>query len=182
MQDDKQARIRARAPSMRGQVWSMDLTIGLLALAFIIMLFMLTWDNLSMRWGSASEHTQMEASAFFAAESLLSTPGEPESWEMLPHIDEGVRAIGLANGRNELNRMKIEKLVSENSTSYITIKNRLGLQRYDFGMQITSLDGEDTYYEFGLFSGGALKNSLVFERMAILDGEPVMLHMEVWGG
>jgi hypothetical protein len=172
---------RKCAPSLRGQVWSMDLTIGLLALAFIIMLFMLTWDNLLMRWGSASEHTQMEASAFFAAESLLATPGEPESWEMLPHIDEDVSAIGLANGRNELNRMKIEKLVSENSTSYTTIKNRLGLQRYEFGMQITSLTGEVTYYEFGRFSGGALKKSLTFERIGILDGEPVMLHMEVWG-
>ncbi len=173
---------RRRASARRGQIWSMDLTIGLVALAFIIMLFMLTWDNLSMRWGSASEHTRMEASAFFAAESLAATPGEPESWEMLPHIDGNVSAIGLANGRDELNRMKIEKLISENSTKYSLIKEKLGLQRYEFGMRITSLTGEQTYYEFGRFSGGALKNSLTFDRMGILDGEPVIMHMEVWKG
>lgn len=171
-----------RSNCMRGQAWSMDLVIGLAALAFIIMIFMLTWDNLSMRWGSAAEHTRMEASAFFAAESLVATPGEPESWEMLPQIDEKVSAIGLANGRNELNRMKIEKLVSENATAYTQIKARLGLQKYDFGMRIMSLDKEETYYEFGQFSTSLFENSLTFDRLGILDGEPVMVHMEVWGG
>jgi len=171
-----------RRGSMRGQAWSMDLIIGLTALAFIIMIFMLTWDNLSLRWGSAAEHTRMEASAFFAAESLVATPGEPESWEMLPHMDGNVSAIGLANGRNELNRLKIEKMVSENATTYREIKARLGLQRYDFGMRIMSLTGDETFYEFGIFPPNQLNNSLTFDRLGILEGEPVLVHMEVWGG
>jgi len=124
----------------------------------------------------------METSAFFASESLLATPGEPESWEMLPHIDANVSAIGLVNGRNELNRMKLEKLVAENATAYPTIKARLGLQRYEFGMRVTDLAGNTIHYQFGKFSVGHLNNSLAFDRFGILDGTPVLVHLEVWGG
>ncbi|MDD5171973.1 MAG: hypothetical protein PHF60_02960 [Candidatus ainarchaeum sp.] len=159
----------------------MDFTLGLTALVFIMMLYVLMWDTIAMRWNSAGQHTQMEASAFFASESLLATPGEPESWEMLPHIDTNVSAIGLVNGRNELNRMKLEKLVSENATGYPSIKARLGMQRYEFGMRVTDLEGNNIYYEFGKFSSGSLNNSVNFDRFGMLDDEPVIVHMEVWG-
>lgn len=159
----------------------LDFTMGLVALMFILTLYILMWNNTAQRWNSDSRYASMETSAFMASESLLATPGEPESWEMLQHIDGNVSAIGLVNGRNELNRMKLEKLVSENATAYHAIKARLGMQRYEFGMRITDLDGRTVYYEFGRFSAGMLNNSLSFERLGILDGEPVVVHMEVWG-
>ncbi len=160
----------------------MDFIAGIAVLTFIIMLFMLMWNSVAMRWNAASKETEMEQSAFFASEALLATPGAPPSWEMLPHIDGNVSALGLVSGRNELNRMKLDKLVAENATAYDTIKARLGLQRYQFGMRVTNLRGYITYYEFGKFSSGALNNSINFDRFGILDGSPVLVHMEVWGG
>jgi len=166
----------------KGQTWTMDFMMGLVALTFILALYMLMWNSMVQRWNSTSRYIGMETSALMASESLLATPGEPESWEMLQHIDGNVSAIGLVNGRNELNRMKLEKLVSENATAYTTIKARLGMQRYEFGMRVTDLDGSTTYYEFGKFSNVALNTSINSDRFGILDGEPVMVHMEVWGG
>jgi hypothetical protein len=163
-------------------MWSLDLTIGLMALAFMLVIFILIWNGLAVRWNFAASHARMESSAFFAAESLLATPGEPESWEMLPHIDANVSAIGLVNGRNELNRMKLDKLASENATAYQIIKARLGLGRYEFGMRVSDLPGGTAYYDFGKFSSGSANNSLSFDRLGILDGKPVRVHMEVWGG
>lgn len=163
-------------------MWSFDFITGLVALSFILMLYMLMWNTIALRWNAISQHTKMEVSAFFASESLLATPGEPEGWEMLPHIDGNVSAIGLVNGRNELNRMKLDKLVAENATAYSTIKARLGIQRYQFGMRITDLSSDIIYYEFGKFSAGSRNNSLSFERFGILDNKPVIVHMEVWGG
>lgn len=149
---------------------------------FILMLFMLMWNAVAMRWNSVGQHMQMEESALFASEALLSTPGVPPSWEMLPHIDGNVSALGLVNGRNELNRMKLDKLVAENASAYDTIKARLGVQRYELGVRVTDLSTSTTYYEFGKFSGGALNNSLNFDRFGILDGNAVRVHMEVWDG
>lgn len=172
-----------RSPgSLRGQAWATDMLAGLAALTFIMVLFTFMWSTLTLRWDLASRHTDMASSAFFASESLLATPGEPEGWEMLPHIDGRVKALGLVSGRNELNRAKLDKFVSENATAYGTIKTRLGMQRYEFGMRITDLGGNKVHYEFGKFSGGALNSSLNFDRFGILDGKPVLVHMEVWGG
>jgi hypothetical protein len=158
----------------------MDFTNGLLALSFILVLYIVMWNTIALRWNAASAQTGMESSAFLASESLLATRGVPESWEMLPHIDANVSAIGLVNGRNELSRMKLDKLVSENSTAYSTIKARLGMERYDFGLRITDLSGNTVYYVFGKFSNPALGNSISFDRLGILDGNPVIVHMEVF--
>ena len=166
----------------KGQVWTIDFTVGLITISVILMFFLIMWNSITMQGNLTSQYTKMGASAFFASESLLATPGEPESWEMLPHIDDNVSAIGLVNGRNELNRMKLDKLVAENATSYHTIKARLGLQQYEFGMRITDLNGNIIHYEFGKLSNNALNNSLEFDRFGILDAEPVIVHMEVWGG
>lgn len=164
-----------------GQAWAIDFVVGIIVLLFILANFMLMWDTLAVRWGAADAHMKMKASAYFASESLMATAGEPESWEMLPHIDGNVSAVGLVNGRNELNRMKLEKLAAENATAYGTVRNRLGLQRYEFGMRVTDLAGNAVLYEFGTFSAGSLNNSLSFDRLGILDGSPVIVHLEVWG-
>ena len=66
--------------------------------------------------------------------------------------------------------------------AYYTVKARLGLQRYQFGLRVTDLDRNEIHYEFGRFSTGSLNNSLSFERFGMLDGEPVIVQMEVWGG
>jgi hypothetical protein len=180
--EQPESRGRASGGSLKGQMWSLDFTIGLIALGFILMMYILMWNTIAVRWNSAASHTKMESSAYFAAESLLATPGEPESWEMLARIDGNVSAIGLVNGRNELNNMKLGKLVSENATGYQTIKNRLGLERYELGMRVISMSGNSTYYEFGKFSQNMQNNSLSFDRLGILNGTPVIVHMEVWGG
>lgn len=167
---------------LKGQTWAIDFIAGTAVLALIVMLFMLMWNTSAIRWNSATKQMAMEESAFFASESLLATPGVPSGWEMLPRIDGNVSSIGIVSGRNELNRAKLDKLVAENATAYGTIKARLGLQRYQFGMNITDLGGSTTYYSFGESSGGALNNSINFERLGILDGNPVLVRLEVWGG
>jgi hypothetical protein len=143
------------------------------------MLFMIMWNDMAMRWNAGSRHMEMEESAFMASEALMATTGEPKSWEMLQHIDGNVSAIGLVNGRNELNRMKLGKLVEEDATAYETVKQRLGLQRYEFGVNVTSLDGSVTHYAFGRFCGGSMNSTVGFVRLGILDGSPVIVHLEV---
>lgn len=164
--------------SKRGQIWTTDFTAGVAVLVFILLFFTLLWNTLAIRWNAANEYRQMETDALLASDSLMTTSGEPKSWETLPQIGN-ISALGLVNGRDELNTAKIEKLVSLNSSAYTAIKERLGLQRYELGIRITDLKKSATYYEFGQFSGG-LSNSVVYERLGIMDKSPVIVHMEVW--
>ncbi len=163
--------------SRKGQIWATDFTAGVVILSFILLFFLLIWNSLAVRWDSSSEYLQMHTDAILASEALMSTSGEPKGWELGNITDSS--ALGLVNGRNELSEMKIQKLVSENSTSYYLVKERLGVQGYELGIKIMDIEREDVYYEFGKSSGG-LDDSVMFERMGILNKTPVIVNVEVW--
>lgn len=162
-------------------MWMTDFVVGLLAISFIMLIYALVWNNIAIRWSQTNKAQSLEESAIFASESLLSTSGEPKSFERSDSIDPSIRGIGLVNSRNELSRLKIEKLISDNST-YEIVKNRLGLSRYNFGFKIYDLQKNQEYYSYGQFSSGKLNDTISFDRFAILDSEAVIFHMEVFGG
>ena len=163
----------------KGQMWSTDFAAALTLLTFILMFTVLFWDNLALRWNSAANYRTMQTDAFFAGEALMTSPGDPPSWEMLPHVDENVSSIGIANGRNELNAYKLQRLVAENSTSYYLVRARLGVQRYGLGVRITDLDGDTLYYEFGEQPGPEV-SVVVLKRLGMLNGTPVSVEIKVW--
>ena len=165
--------------SKKGQTWSVDFTLATVIVSFILLLSLLLWNNLALRWNTANDYRQMQTDAMFAAEALMTTTGEPRSWQMLPQIDENIAAIGLVDSRNELNTLKIEKLVSENDTAYGFVKQRLGIPQYELGINITNLERDTSYYEFGRFAGG-MDTVVTFERMGMLNGSTVMVQVEVW--
>lgn len=164
--------------SKRGQIWTTDLTSGAVILATVLLLFILSWNDLAVRWNSSNQYRQMLTDAIMASEALMTSPGEPGSWEMLPDISNA-SAIGLVNGRNELSDMKLARLKGEENSTYRFVKERLGVQRYELGIRITDLDGEDGYYEYGRFPSG-LNDSVVLERLGIMNGTMVVVHVEVW--
>jgi hypothetical protein len=155
----------------------MDFASGIVVLTFILLFFILIWNSIAVRWNSSNEYLQMETDAIFASEALLTTPGEPKSWE-LGNIEDA-NAIGLVNGRNELSQVKLEKLVSENDSHYYFVKESLGVQRYGLGITVMDTGGDTAYYEFGKFADN-MSTSVVFERIAIMNETPVILRMEVW--
>jgi hypothetical protein len=163
--------------SKKGQIWSTDFITGAVMLTIILLLFMLSWNNLAVRWNTSNDYRQMQTDAIFASEALMTTPGYPYSWEMMDNIST-INTIGLVNGRNELNTLKVHKLVESNS-SYELVKQKLGVQRYDLGIRITDLEQETTHYEFGAFHQG-LSTLVIVERMGMLNDTPVMVSVEVW--
>jgi hypothetical protein len=167
--------------SRKGQIWTADFTSGIVVLTLVVLLFLLSWNSLAARWNSSNEYRQMQTDAILASEALMTTSGYPPSWEMGGPLNaSNISAMGLVNGRNELNRFKIEKLVAENESSYYMVRERLGVQRYELGIRITDLERETTLYEYGRFGGG-LESQVTFERMGILEGTPVIVQVEVWG-
>lgn len=164
--------------SSKGQIWTSDFLAGTLILTFILLFFILMWNSTAMRWNSESGYLQRFSSALFTSEALLTTPGEPANWETMEGIGN-VTTFGLANGRNEISNAKIEKFVAENS-SYEGMKEKVGMQFYDFKLTITSLGGKNSYYEFGQ-GPPADAESTVVERLAILNDSIVLMRLEVWG-
>lgn len=157
----------------------MDAISAMVLLSLIFLLSILLWNNLALRWNSSDEYRQMQTHAFFAGDALMTTSGQPESWEMLAAIDGNITSFGLATGRNELSHLKLGRLVAENDTAYPHLKRGLGLAKYELSINVTDMEREHSYFEIGKFAGG-LDTVVVSERMGLLGGTPVMVRIEVW--
>lgn len=166
----------------KGQIWSLDFISGLTLMSLLILLFILEWNYLSLRWNTSATYREMFSGALYASEALFATQGDPPGWERIDVITESnVNSLGLVNSRNELDNQKLAKLQALNSSggNYTLARTKLGLARYQMHLKITDLEGNVTYYEFGRTSG--LNNSAVFERFVILNGTIVSkARVEVW--
>jgi hypothetical protein len=151
-------------------------------MSLLILLFVLEWNYLSLRWNTSSDYREMLGGAIYASEALFATPGNPEGWERLSTVDEeSVVSFGLVRSRNELDNQKLAALLALNHSdeNYTVVMNRLGLPGYQMHMRIVDLEGNVTYYEFGRESG--LNNSAVLERFVLINESTVAkARVEVW--
>lgn len=151
-------------------------------MSFLMLLFILEWNYLSLRWNTTSEYREMFSAAIFASEALFTTPGDPAGWERLGTINESeVQTFGLVGKRNVLDNNKLARLSELNSSeaNYSLVLEKLGLAGYQMHLRITDLEGNITYHEFGRVSG--LNNSAVLERFVLLNGTIVgKARVEVW--
>lgn len=172
---------RKQKKNKKGQIWSLDFISGITLMSLLIMLFILEWNYLSIRWNTSASYREMFGGALFAAEALFTSPGNPVGWEKLAVMNEdNLFSIGLINQRNELDSQKLARLSSLNdSAGYELVRTKLGIPGYQLHLNITDLEGNMTYYEYGVPS--ALNNSVVVERFVLVNGTTAAkAKMEVW--
>jgi len=165
----------------KGQIWSLDLLAGLVMISLLIMLFILEWNYIAIRWDSSESYRELLGAGLFSADALFTTPGEPPGWERMANITTAnISALGLVNGRNELVNAKLDALYSLNQTneSYDFVRTKLGIPGYNIHLMIKSLNGEALLYEFGRPS--SLNNSVVVDRIVLLNATPARAKVEVW--
>ncbi|MHA2425212.1 MAG: hypothetical protein ACXAEF_10510 [Candidatus Thorarchaeota archaeon] len=150
-------------------------------MSLLIMLFILEWNYLSIRWNTSSSYREMFGGALYAAEVLFTTSGDPVGWDRIGAPDENnLHSVGLVNQRNEIDNQKLAKLASLNaSDDYDLVRTKLGIPGYQLHLNISDLEGNITYFEYGVAS--ALNNSVVVERFVLINDTTVAkARMEVW--
>ena len=171
----------ARIKNLKAQIWSFDFLVATTILVFVLLIFLLSWNDISLRWNSSERYRELKVTALYAADALVTTSGDPKSWQILnltTQINQ-TNAIGLANSRCVLNNDKLVALKNYENSSYNAIKEKLGLSRYDMNILITDKYGNNTYYEFGQ-SVPAREISAVIERLVILNSSIEVLKLTVW--
>jgi hypothetical protein len=165
----------------KAQLWSADFMFGMVLLVLLLTIFLISWNDLSIRWNTAEKYRELKMAALYVADSLLTTSGEPKSWEILnltTQINQ-VKAIGLVNNRNVLDNEKLATLKAYENSSYDQIKNILGLSKYEMNLKITDKNANVTYYEFGK-KITANNESAVIERLAIFNDSLSIVKLTVW--
>ena len=160
----------------KGQIFTMDLVVAVTVLLFILVISMTSFGLIQNALNEEEFYFEMQEKALNASQALVSTSGDPNTWELLSDLN--VNSIGLAKERNVLDKTKIDKLIDLNSTNYEDIKEILGLAKYNFYFKITTINGQ-TVKEFGTFPGSQNK-TIVIERYVLLNGEERKLLLGVF--
>ena len=162
----------------KGQLFSLDLIVASITFLMIILLTMITFNQINQTILFAEEENNRNEASFNAAKQLLATPGSPANWENLTDLNN-VFSIGIVNTKNEIDFKKMEKLSDLNSTNYTAAKKLLGAAKYGLKIDIIKLQDKSVLAEFGLEPDVNASVSSV-NRFGIYNGADVILRVKVF--
>jgi hypothetical protein len=168
--------------SRRGQIWSFDLVSGITLMSILMLIFVLEWNSLALRWNVSAAYREMLGRAMFASDALFTTPGDPVGWERTANLTaDAPHALGLAYTRNSLDGLKLARLMDMNASQedYSLVLSRLGLTGHQMHMVVSSIYDGTVYYDYG--RAPQLNNSAGVDRFVLLNGTTVArARLEVW--
>lgn len=166
--------------SSKAQIYSTDLFVGVTIFLLVLTSFLILWSTGINRLTYFEKERWRDETARVIAEQLVESPGYPTHWEQISILTEtNLRTIGLTKERNVLNMDKIQKLLHlDDDQNYTFIKRVLGAGKYDFCVNVSSLDGTNLY-SYGRAPTSDSVVSVV-SRLAILDDNIVVVNVYVW--
>ncbi len=163
---------------LKAQVITIDFVILSLIIMIMLFAFIHTWNFLGLRWNNISDYNNQYVIALFATDSLVTSAGNPPSWENLAIVN-GNTSFGLVNERNIINIQKLNRLANISIQNYSLFKQRLGLTNYEVFINVTDLNRTISYYRIGN-PAPQLNQTVSFERFVFFNGSISILKLEVW--
>jgi hypothetical protein len=163
----------------KGQIFSFDLMVSVGIFLVAVLLLIALWVFVVDRIGAHDEELNMADAAIHASNQLLLTGGNPASWHILDFGN--VNALGISDGRDNLNSEKLERFIALNGTNYTDVKEMLGVGSYEMYVEVSHLNGTKIC-EFGnsMKENETETANYVVERMALLNDSAVRVRLEVW--
>ncbi len=112
--------------SSSGQVISGDFILSIAIFLFILAIIIPLFNRMSSDFQEQQFLEDVQTRLFFVSDSLLKTSGSPNDWNVT-----NVKSIGLADNDGRINKTKIRRLLSINSS---TARRLLGLEGYEFNL------------------------------------------------
>lgn len=126
------------------QLFSWDMVISAMIFIIIFLSIAMLWDDRSFSFEQQEEKKELRLYSEYAMEALLSSEGLPKDWHEDDINESKISSLGLKDGRyNHIDYEKAQALL-EAEDSYEKIKNLLGLAGYEFMLNITKHEGNET--------------------------------------
>ena len=160
-----------------GQIFTTDLMLASAIFISILLMGIVYWNTTTNQISFHEKANERDEAVRYAANSLVSTQGDPSNWEHLIEISE-IDSIGLVSQKNVLDKQKIQKLMDFNVTNYVEVKELLGITKYDLQIIFADFNGM-VYYEFGLAPEIETEVS-VTRRVALLGEKEILIKVKAW--
>lgn len=131
----KGCQFKNREPYKKAQVWSLDFVASLVIFFMVFISVFFIWSYTNIQNMEQRTFDDMQVLALTISDSLVRTKGVPENWN-----SSNVNVIGLAEGENVLDPVKVSEFLSMGNNEYNLTKNIL-TGKYDFFFSITDLNG-----------------------------------------
>ena len=102
----------------KGQGWTLDFFASAIVISFLLLVAILSWNFLVIRWNNIQQYNELQTAAVFASESLVASGGVPTSWENVAQGNEqSIISLGLVDERNALNNRKLDRMRNLSQTN-----------------------------------------------------------------
>jgi hypothetical protein len=163
---------------MRGQGIIFDFVVSLSFFVVGVVIMVGALDMLGERMEKERDYANVARAAYFASESLLSL-GSPENWNTNVLALNQIQ-VGLGAAPGELHGAKIRNFAALNATDYDGLRSALGVGKYDLYVNITQLQGNQSYLVGKFFDESYGDFDYRVERYALLDGNLTRVVVGVW--
>lgn len=162
----------------RGQLLSSEIILALCLFLGSLIAFVLAWNAASASFVQAQQRQQAQAALVGIADMAVLSPGDPADWET--RLPAGANAYGFASSPGVLSARKLSALQSLNP-SYDSMREGMGAGRFELYLAAHYPDGA-ALYSFGRAAAenDTLSGAVSIERLALLDGSPVILKVQLW--
>ena len=160
----------------KAQVFSLDVIIGAGVLLALFTVYFISLSDFSLRATAFESYRSAKLAALEASKALAESPGESAAWHALAQANAStIHSIGLT-GQARL--MENEKLARFSATDYNESKELLGLSGFEFRLSLYS-PNRTLLYSAGLEPQPEIQ-TIVVERIVLLNNSPAKLKLEVW--
>jgi hypothetical protein len=206
--DKKDNMANKKIKMKKGQIFSLDLVIAMLAFTVILIASIWLWEYALEKIRSTDERNDLEVISKAALAALVETPGSPSNWTNFSESsfntsnvlflgitksysisNKDVKGKGKSAGLSNssylvLDTAKVVRLTQLNMTKYETMKTLLGIlgPNYQFEL-IISIWNESQYkpsYLIGKNPGNVKANIIKSERLALIDGIWAKVTLKIW--
>ncbi len=161
----------------RGQFSSLDAMFGMAGMALVLVLSFALFSTLFGSVASSLDSKGMDAHSLAAMDELMGK-GEPADWQF--RNLSSVSNWGIASQDGVLERSKLAALNSTLASNYTLVRERIGLSRYDFSLEVSDFYNGTLFYSMGAGPGNSTHTISIAEPAA-MDGALVMVRLRVYG-
>ncbi len=163
---------------MKGQLLSSEIILAMCLFLGALIAFMLAWNAIFASYAQEQYDRQMQVALVGISDMAVLSPGDPADWEI--SAQARANAFGLAQSPGVLSLQKLAALQSLNS-SYDDVREGIGAGPFDLYIEADDSTGT-ARYSFGKAADpqDSGTDSLSVERLALLDGSPATLKVQLW--
>jgi hypothetical protein len=154
----------------KGQFFSPDLIIAIIIFVFALLVFFMATDLIFINVSDIEKRKLVDDASYSTMHLLVNSSGKPVNWEIKDF--DSIELFGLINKNNEINNYKLNKFIYHLQNNYNSSKQLLGLNRYDFQLQLIDSNGDIIIDS----TNTSTKNSkVIFDRIVLYNNKTTTL-------